>query len=355
LARIAGAWNAAAAVKSIFYLGLVNRLRAGRALIFICSGTTWKGGSCVFGGCRKFKWGSGMFMRGFSDFFAKPALVGVSLAVLLVAGCGKKEGERPPGQVIAHIGSDDVTVQELENEFRLANIPQDKRNDDLTRKALTEIVTRKAIARQAIAAKLDREPTIQLDLLREKEQMLARTFQQRKLSGEVSGIGQTDIDQFIATHPTQFAKRVVLVTDQVEIPAQAITPELIEATKKAKTLAEVEAKLNELKIPMRRGSGALDSATLPTPIFQQLLAVKGDDVFFTRVGNGAVFFKIVETQTKPLSGNDANNLARQLIAREKAEALTKKATEDAKKAATFEGDYVRIMKDAPAAADAPKN
>ncbi len=198
--------------------------------------------------------------RQISDLLGKPALIGASAVVLLVAGCGQKNGDRPPGQVIGHIGSDDVTIQELENEFRLANIPADKRTDAVTRGALLEIITRKAVARQAITAKLDREPTMQLDLLRDKEQMLARTFQQRKLSGQVAGIGQSDVDQFIGAHPTQFAKRVVFITDQIEIPAQAVTSDLGAATKDAKTLADIEKLLTDKKIPMKRSSGALGSA-----------------------------------------------------------------------------------------------
>jgi EpsD family peptidyl-prolyl cis-trans isomerase len=287
-----------------------------------------------------------------SAFLGKPALVGASVVVLLVAGCGKKDGDRPQGQVIGRVGPDDVTIQELENEFRLANIPADKRTDAVTKGALLEIITRKAVARQAITAKLDREPTMQLDLLRDKEQMLARTFQQRKLSGQVAGIGQSDVDQFIGAHPTQFAKRVVFITEQIEIPAQAVTADLAAATKDAKTLADIEKLLGDKKIAMKRSSGGLDSAMLPAQLAQQLQGQQASDVFFARIGGGGVFFKIVETQSKPLSGTEANNLARQLMAREKLEQINQQVAADAQKAATFEGDYAKIMAETPAKTDA---
>jgi EpsD family peptidyl-prolyl cis-trans isomerase len=240
----------------------------------------------------------------------------------------------------------------LENEFRLANISADKRTDVVTKGALLEIITRKAVARQAIAAKLDREPTMQLDLLRDKEQMLARTFQQRKLSGQVAGIGQSDVDQYIGAHPTQFAKRVIFITDQIEIPAQAVTADLAASTKDAKTLADIEKLLGDKKLPMKRSSGGLDSATLPAQLAQQLQSQQASDVFFARIGGGGVFFKIVETQSKPLSGAEANNFARQLMAREKLEQINQQVAADAQKAATFEGDYAKIMADTPAKTDA---
>jgi EpsD family peptidyl-prolyl cis-trans isomerase len=273
----------------------------------------------------------------------KLSLLGAVALALLLAGCGKNDAERPAGQVIAHIGPDTVTIQELENEFRDAKVPPDKRDDAITKKALLEIVTRKAVARRAITAKLDREPTMQLELLRDKEQLLARVFMQRKLSSAVAGVGQSDIDGFIATHPTQFGKRVIFVTDQIQLPAEAVTDALVAATKDAKSLAEVEQKLNELKVPMRRSSGTLDAAVLPPQLTQRLQSQQGNDVFFTRVNGGAVFFKVVETQAKPLTGAEATNLARQMITQEKFDEMSRQAVKDAEQAATYEGDYAKIM------------
>ena len=268
------------------------------------------------------------------------------VAVLLLAGCGKKEGDRPVGQVIAHIGADDVTTQELENEFRLANIPADKRNDALTKKALLEIVTRKAIARQAVMAKLDREPTMQLDPAGKGADAGAGVHATQALE-LIAAVGQSDLDQFITAHPTQFAKRVVFVTEQMEVPPQGATAEVAAATKEAKTLAEIEQKLTEMKVPFRKSSGALDSASLPAQMEQQLQKGAATDVFFVRTKAGGAFFKVVDTKSEPLNGDDANKLARQMIARAKSEELGRQAAADAQKSATYEGDYAKIMRDDP--------
>ncbi len=278
-----------------------------------------------------------------SALYRKRALIAASTAILLLAGCGKKDGDRPVGQVIAHVGSDDVTIQELDNELRLANVPADKRDDAVVRQALKAIVTRKVVARQAMAAKLDREPTVQLDILRDKEQILVRTFLQRKLSNVVAGVGQSDIDQYISAHPSHFGKRVIFVTDQIEIPAQLVTPAVGAATKNAKTLDEVEQKLKALNISYRHSPGSLDSARLADAMSQQLQSQNADNVFFTRVGGAGVFFRIVETQSTPLAGPGAANLAREMIAGEKLGQLSRQAETDAQNSAAFEGDYAKIM------------
>src|SRR5277367_4640129 len=101
---------------------------------------------------------------------------------MLLAGCGKKQDATAVvGQVIAHVGPDDVTQQELDNELRLANVPPDKRSDEVLKALLGRVIERKYLAQEAIAAKLDREPTQHLDLLRSREQILAGAYVQRDL------------------------------------------------------------------------------------------------------------------------------------------------------------------------------
>src|ERR1700712_650441 len=51
---------------------------------------------------------------------------------LFLAGCGQKSGDQAgaaKGQVVAHVGDEVITTQELDNEFRLSNIPPDKQKD----------------------------------------------------------------------------------------------------------------------------------------------------------------------------------------------------------------------------------
>lgn len=280
-----------------------------------------------------------------TGFSINPAFGAVAVAVLLLSGCGKKNADKPLGQVVGHVYGEDITVQEIENEFRHANIPADKRDDAVTRKILTEILARKALAHQAVAAKLDREPTIQLDLFRNKESLLAQAQVQRRMSTEIAAIGQTDIDQYITAHPLRFAQRAIILADHIQIPPQSVTADVGAATKDAKTLAEVEAKLTALNVPMKKSSGALDTAVLPEKISEQLEAKHADSVFFARTPSGGDFFTVTSVEPKPLAGAEAAKLAKEMIAREKLEAIGQQTQSDALKSATFEGHYADVMKD----------
>jgi len=273
---------------------------------------------------------------------------------MLLAGCGKKQAETAVvGQVIAHVGPDDVTQQELDNELRLANVPVDKRNDQIVKAALSRIVERKYLVQQAIAAKLDREPTVHLDLLRSREQILAGAFVQRDLSSKMSSVSKNEIDSYVQAHPKQFDQRELFQVDQISFTTPKDVEALSAATKDFKSLDEVEAKLNAMNVKFSRGTATLDSATMPAEMLKVLDARKPDDIYFIRSKGSASFFKVTSVDSKPLTTDQANEFAKRQvrldIGRQGAEAISKSALADAK----FEGDYARIMTAAAPAAAPP--
>jgi EpsD family peptidyl-prolyl cis-trans isomerase len=275
-------------------------------------------------------------------------------AAMLLAGCGRKQADTAVvGQVIAHVGPDDVTQQELDNELRLANVPVDKRNDQIIKAALSRIVERKYLVQQAIAAKLDREPTVHLDLLRSREQILAGAFVQRDLSSKMSSVSKNEIDSYVQAHPKQFDQRELFQVDQISFTTPKDVEALSAATKDFKSLDEVEAKLNAMNVKFSRGTATLDSATMPAEMLKVLDARKADDIYFIRSKGSASFFKVTSVDPKPLTTDQANEFAKRQvrldIGRQGAEAISKSALADAK----FEGDYVRIMTAAAPAGATP--
>ena len=85
---------------------------------------------------------------------------------------------------------------------------------------MSRIIERKYLVQQAVAAKLDREPTVHLDLLRSREQILAGAYVQRDLRTKVTGISNNEVDAYIQAHPERFAKRQVFQIEQATFPPQ---------------------------------------------------------------------------------------------------------------------------------------
>jgi EpsD family peptidyl-prolyl cis-trans isomerase len=268
---------------------------------------------------------------------------------IFLAACGKKSGEPTAsgGQVVAHVGDQVVTTQELENEFRWANVPTDKQKDpEVIKRVLSELVARKYLLQQALAAKLDREPGVLLDLLRSREQVLENAYLTRTAASKAPG--KPDVDKYISNNLSKFANRKLLSVEQVGFPLGPTSQSVIDANKDAKSLDDIDQQLTSAGIPHGRQMGMLNSGDIPQDFYNAIEARKADDVFFIRSGANGVFFKVKGEEARPLEGEAAANLARQLMRADALKAEAGIATYSANLEAKYEGEYAKIMQQSDA-------
>jgi EpsD family peptidyl-prolyl cis-trans isomerase len=281
---------------------------------------------------------------------ARISLAATLLCGVVLSGCGKggdNQAAAPKGQVVAHVGNEVITTQELENEFRLDSIPADKQKDPETlKRVLGDLVTRKYLVRQALDSKLDREPGVLLDIIRSRELVLANAAISRSVAGKVSAISKSDLDKYIASNPSKFANRQLMSVEQITFPLAANAQSVIDAVHDAKSLDEVDQKLTAMNIPHNRSVGSLNSAELPESLFNQMQMKKPDDVFFVRAGANGVFIVLKDEQTKPLSGEAAMNFARQALRADLLKSEIGMASVAANLEAKYEGDYAKLMSQA---------
>ncbi|MBR0993742.1 SurA N-terminal domain-containing protein [Bradyrhizobium japonicum] len=265
---------------------------------------------------------------------------------LALASCGQQSGEKAAatkGQVVARVGNEVITTQELDNEFRLAGITPDKQKDpEVLKRVLSEIVVRKYLLQQAMNAKLDREPGVLLDLLRVREQVLGNAVLNRAASAKAPT--KADVDRYIAKNTWKFADRKLYSVDEVVIPLTPATQNFVNANKDAKSLDELLQKLTTSGIPHGRQLGVLSSSDLPEELVGLIQKRKDDDIFFTRIGSNGLFFKVRAEEARPIEGDAAVNLARQMMRSDALAAELGLAAYSAKLEAKYEGEYADLMK-----------
>ena len=273
---------------------------------------------------------------------------------LLTLGCSKKieeNTEAPNSQIVARLGDDVITTQELDNEFRIERVPVEKRKDPtVIKQVLGELVTRKYLVRKALDAKLDREPTVLLDMLRAREMVLANAAASRVVSAKTSEIGEPDIDSYIAKNPLKFSGRQIATIEQITLPANAVSQALIDTMKDMKTLDAVDQKLTSLGLAHSRSTGALNSGEVSPDFFNLVVAKQADNVFFLRGNPNSVFFKVIGIETRPLEGDEAVKVARQALQIDLVKSEASLTAVEARLAAKYEGEYANAMgaQDAPA-------
>jgi len=283
---------------------------------------------------------------------ASTTLILIAIAGALLAGCSKKsEQAGPPGQVIAHVGKEDVTAQELENEFRWARILPDKRDDETIKRVLGDLVLRKYLAQRAVEAELDRQPAVLLDILRSREQALANAYLGRDVATKASAIGKTEIQSYINSQPWKFANRKIYTVEQITIPLTPEAQAAVDAAKPLKSLDEIDQKLNELKILHNRSMGIISSSEFSKQVLEQVEEKKNTDQFYIQTPTSGVFFKVRGEETRPLAGEAAEQIARQALVADliRSEAATKALAAAADTEVKYEEPYARIMgKEKPA-------
>jgi EpsD family peptidyl-prolyl cis-trans isomerase len=267
---------------------------------------------------------------------------------LLVCGCGKTNEDQPvaskSGQVVARVAGQVITTQEIENEFRIANVPEDKDKDPaVVKRVLGELVLRKYLLSQALNAKLDREPGVLLDLLRAREQVLENAYLVRTAASKAPS--KADVDRYIANNPSKFAARKALSVEQIVFRIGPTAQTVVESSRDAKSLDEIAQRLTSSGLPFNRAMGILSSGDLPNEFNAAIAAKNHDDVFFARSGPNGRFFKVLGEEAHPLEGEAAANVARQLMRADAIKAEAGMAAFSSKLEAKYEGEYAKIMQE----------
>jgi EpsD family peptidyl-prolyl cis-trans isomerase len=275
-----------------------------------------------------------------------------AIASLVLLGCSKKNDATSAtsnSQIVARVGDQVVSAQELDTELRWNNVASDRKRDDaVVKRILGELVARKYLLQQALDAKLDREPTVLLDILRAREQVLARAFTMREVSKQASAISVADTEKYIGDHPLRFAQRKVLAVDQVSFPIASLDQSSVDSMKDLASVEGVEKRLAEQGIAHTRSAVSLSTSDIPDELLRSIQEKKPGEIIFVRSGQNVVFLSVNGEELRPLEGAAAVAVARQLQQQDLVRAQASLTNISANMEAKYEGEYAKIMGEPPA-------
>lgn len=201
------------------------------------------------------------------------ASVTVLIGVLLLTACQKQPG----GQVVAVVGDEEVTLNELRAETR-RNVPATGPEAEAANvAALQKLVDRNVLANYARTEGLDRLPEY-IERRRQFDQTLLAALAIRKLVGQPSKPSDADVQAFIAANPTLFAGRQRLSLDQIRI-AKPNSASTVKALTDLQNMDEIAARLQAQGTPFQRGPAVLDTASIDPGIGKQIVALPNGEVF----------------------------------------------------------------------------
>lgn len=282
-------------------------------------------------------------------------MTGVALAL---TACGNKDGDSlAEGQTIARVGSEEVTVHELNSEMQGASIPDAKQRKLFEQAMLQRIIDRKILADIAREQKLDESPEYLLLKKRAEEAVLVQLLQQ-KVAREVKRPTPAEARAFVQANPNMFEQRKIYVLDQLSFPVPQ-DPSRLRELAPLKTLGEIERWLIDNGISYRRLPATLDLLRLAPEMANRITSLPAGEVFVVPAGNVVTASVITGTKVEPVSGDEATNVAGQMLFQQ---AVMKSANAQLEKEVKTRRDAVKYQKGyeppkpaagGPAAAPAP--
>ncbi len=256
---------------------------------------------------------------------------GISLLMvgLMLASCGKHGSkDAPKGQVVATVDGQEITASQLNLEMQGA--PSDPNVAAAAQSAaLQGLISRKLLVAEAKKRGLDKSPIAAMLRARAEDLALVQLLQMTIASG-VPKISDDEVNNYISTHPSTFGQRKLISVDQLLVPK--ISADVIKQMIPLKTLPEVAALLDKNKVQFVRSAAVLDTLNLDPEAAAKIAGMSGDDVLVMPSGSGVQVARITGSRIEPLSGEEAQRVARLLLMRQRSSKQVRQAMEDIVKA-----------------------
>jgi len=230
----------------------------------------------------------------------RAACAAVVLAGLALAGCqDKPAAEARPGQAVASVNGEDITIRQLDEEMQRAGVTAAQ--PEAGRKQLLQaLIDRELLESEAVKEKIDRDPRVEQAIARARSLIIAQAYMQKAV-GDVARPTQAEIEDYFNRHPQFFANRRQFAMNQLVLPASAVTPELRAAADKARSLEEAAAFLDTRQVAYGRAQVTRSTADLKPELAARLLAMPKGRLLLVQEGQRALLIAIDAVRDAPVS------------------------------------------------------
>jgi EpsD family peptidyl-prolyl cis-trans isomerase len=224
-------------------------------------------------------------------------------ALILVAatlsGCGNKAKDSKPGQALASVNGNEITVLQLNEELQRAGVPA-AQQDVASRQLLQALIDRQLLENEAEKEKLDRDPKVMQAIDRARALIIAQAYVQKHV-GNVTQPTAAEVEDYFNKHPEFFTNRKQFNMNELIMASADLTPEVKATADGARSLEEVAVWLDAHKIKYGRTQVMRSTADLNPEVSQKLLAMPKGQIFIVKEGERAMLISIAETRDAPVS------------------------------------------------------
>lgn len=228
------------------------------------------------------------------------------LALLFViatglSACGNKD--KKAGQTLARVNGEDITVLQINDELRHANVQADQL-ENARKQLLESLIDRQLLIAEATRNKIDRTPDVMQSIERAKAQIIVQAYLQ-SIASKVVKPSKVEINDYYQKHPEFFSKRKEFDLKQIVIPNANFSDELKSAINSAKSLEDTAAWMDAHGVQYARGQVIRSTADLPANAVTKLLELPKGKMFLVSDGDNKVLSVVAATRERPVTAANA--------------------------------------------------
>ena len=227
-------------------------------------------------------------------------LLCAGLVVLAVAGlsaCGNKE--KKPGQALASVNGEEITVLQLNEEMQRANV-QAPQQEAASKQLLESLIDRQLLQNEAAKDKTDRDPKVVQAVERAKALIVAQAYMQKRI-GTVARPTKQEVEEYFNKNPQFFTERKQFDMRELVIASADMNDQLKAAMDSAKALDDVAAWLDTNKVKYARTQLSRTSADLAPELSAKLLSMPKGQLFIIREGDRTLLISLADIRDNPVT------------------------------------------------------
>jgi len=272
-------------------------------------------------------------------------IVAATLIVLTLAACGNKEDKKVATQVAAKVGSEEISVHQINQVLSRTNAanatPQAIQN--LRRDVLEKLIDQQLAVDQAVETKLNRSPEVVSMIEAARREVLARAYIQQ-VTGALPKPTPEEAKKYYVEHPALFAERRVFNLQEVQLPAsagEAVAEQVRALVGSGKPMEDVAAFLKLKDIKFGGGAATRAAEQIPLELLAKVHALKDGQSMVVQNPQGFNVIRVASSQSAPVPEANALPRIEQFLANQRgAEAVSQSIKQlRAKSTVTYMGDF----------------
>lgn len=238
--------------------------------------------------------------------FSRSILVSTALAVSLAAAlssCGNKDKKEAATQVAAKVGSEEISVHQINQVLSRANTAAatPAAAQAMSREVLEKLIDQQLAVEQANEEKLHRSPDVVAQIEASKRDILARAYMQ-KIAGAVPKPSAEEVKKYYTEHPELFSARRIFNVQEIVVPtAPGVADQLRAQAASGKPIVEVANWLKGKDIKFDGGSATRAAEQIPLERLAQIHALKDGQSIVTETPQSVTLLRLASSQSSPVT------------------------------------------------------